>query len=188
MFLSFWRRLRNRKPSEGRRLRAEQSPSCRPWLEALEHRLSPAAWPGTSSLAPGPAYGAAVPHALEGMAPAPPAAVSGLRPVAGPAPAPADQMRVTVNQNSPATAIDLGPVFRAMSGIHPEDGLRLSLLGNTNARLVTTDLCETELTLTYARGQCGTATITVAATDADGVSVREALLVTVLPLLKSAGA
>jgi hypothetical protein len=97
-------------------------------------------------------------------------------------------MRVTVKQNSPATVIDLGPVFRSMSGLHPEDGLQLSLLGNSNARLVKTDLSGAELTLTYARGHCGTATITVAATDADGVSMREAVLVTVLPLLRSAGA
>jgi hypothetical protein len=122
------------------------------------------------------------------MAPAPPGAVSDPQPVIGPAPEPANQMQVTVMQNSPATVIDLDPIFRDMSGLHPEDGLQLSLLGNSNARLVTTDLSGAELTLTYAPGQCGTATITVAATDADGVSVREAVLVTVLPLLSSAGA
>jgi hypothetical protein len=91
-------------------------------------------------------------------------------------------MSVTVAQNSPESVIDLGPVFGAMSELHPKDGLRLSILGNSNSGLVTTDLSGADLTLTYARGKWGTATVTVGATDADGVSVREIILVTVCPL------
>jgi hypothetical protein len=91
-------------------------------------------------------------------------------------------MDVTVNENSPKTVIDLGFVFAQMSGIQHDDGLQMSLLGNTNPALVKTDLSEEELTLTYTPSKCGTATVSVGATDADGVSVRENILVTVLPL------
>jgi len=93
-----------------------------------------------------------------------------------------NQMQVTVMENSPKTVIDLGPVFAQMSGIQYEDGLQLSLLGNTNAGLVKTDLSAGELALSYTPSKCGTATISVGATDADGVSVQVNILVTVLPL------
>jgi hypothetical protein len=96
-------------------------------------------------------------------------------------PAPPNQLRVTLDENSAASVFKLGPVFAARSDIHPRDGLQLSILGNTNSGLVTTDLSGSDLTLTCARGKYGTATITVGATDADGVSVREIILVTVLP-------
>jgi hypothetical protein len=89
---------------------------------------------------------------------------------------------VTVIQSSSPTVIDLGSAFIAVSDLQHEDGLRLSILGNTNSALVKTNLSEAALTLTYARGKSGTATITVCATDADGVSVERALLVTVRPL------
>jgi hypothetical protein len=92
------------------------------------------------------------------------------------------EMDVTVNENSPKTVIDLGYVFAQMSGIQNDDGLQMSLLGNTNPGLVKTDLSEDELSLTYTPSKCGTATISVAATDADGVSVQENILVTVLPV------
>jgi hypothetical protein len=91
-------------------------------------------------------------------------------------------MRVTVMQNSPPSVIDLGPLFAQLCGAHPADGLQISLLGNTNPGLVKTDLSEGELTLTYTPSRCGTATITVGATDADGACLRETILVTVLPL------
>jgi hypothetical protein len=91
-------------------------------------------------------------------------------------------MQVTVRENSPKTVIDLVPIFAQMSGIQHEDGLQMSLLGNSNPGLVKTDLSEGQLALTYAPSKCGTASITVGATDADGVSVRENILVTVLPL------
>jgi hypothetical protein len=88
---------------------------------------------------------------------------------------------VTVAENSPESVIDLGAIFSAQTGIQHDAGLRLTILGNTNSGLVKTDLSEAALTLTYTRGKCGTATITVSATDADGVSVRETILVTVTP-------
>jgi hypothetical protein len=85
-------------------------------------------------------------------------------------------------ENSPETVIDLGAVFAEVSSIQHQDGLQLALLGNTNAGLVKTDLSEKELTLTYTASKYGTATIIVAATDAEGVSVQENILVMVLPL------
>jgi hypothetical protein len=88
---------------------------------------------------------------------------------------------VTVNQDSSATVLDLGSAFAAVSGLHHEDGLRMSILGNTNSGLVKTSLSAAALTLTYARGMSGTATITVCATDADGVSVQRTVLVTIRP-------
>jgi hypothetical protein len=90
-------------------------------------------------------------------------------------------MRVIVAENAAATVIPLGAVFGAMKNIHAKDGLQLSILGNTSPGLVKTDLSGADLTLTYACGKCGTATITVGATDVDGVSVRQTILVTVSP-------
>jgi hypothetical protein len=107
--------------------------------------------------------------------------LSGLQPIGTqPAGAGANQMQVTVRENSPATVIDLESVFAGMTGIQNEEELQLSLLGNTNAGLVKTGLSDGELTLTYTPSQYGTATIMVAATEADGVSVQENILVTVL--------
>jgi hypothetical protein len=91
-------------------------------------------------------------------------------------------IRMTVAQNTPETVIDLGPVFAGMRGIQHEDGLHYAILGNTNSRLVSTDLSGAALTLTCTRGQYGTATITVNATDADGVSVQRTFVVTVPPM------
>jgi hypothetical protein len=96
-----------------------------------------------------------------------------------------NRMAVTVDEDSPATVIDLGAVFRSMNGIRHEDGLRLAVLGNTNSALVKTDLSEAALTLMYARGKQGKAVITVCATDADGVSVKETLIVTILPRIQT---
>jgi hypothetical protein len=108
--------------------------------------------------------------------------LGGLQPIGSqPAGAGANEMQVTVKENSPATVIDLGGVFAGVSGIQHEEELQLSLLGNTNAGLVKTDLSDEELTLTYTPAQWGSATIMVGATDADGVSVQENILVTVLP-------
>jgi hypothetical protein len=91
-------------------------------------------------------------------------------------------IQVTVAQNASETVIDLQPIFSAVAGLQHGDPLRFSMLGNTNSGLVTTDLSEAELALTYTKGQSGTATITVCATDADGVSARQTLVVTVTPL------
>jgi hypothetical protein len=91
-------------------------------------------------------------------------------------------MMVTVMESSPESVLNMDLVFAEMGGLQHEDGLQLSLLGNTNTSLVTTDLSESELSLAYTPGQCGTATITVGATDADGVSAQESILVMVIPL------
>jgi hypothetical protein len=110
------------------------------------------------------------------------APVSGPQQTIGKPSAATNLMRVTVAENAPATVIRLGAVFAAMKGIHAKDGLHLSILGNTSPSLVKTDLSGADLTLTYVRGKCGTATITVSATDVDGVSVRQTILVTVSPV------
>jgi hypothetical protein len=115
------------------------------------------------------------------VAAAAPDPLTGFQQTGSKSPAASNQMRVTLDENSAASVIELGAVFAARRDIHPEDGLQLSILGNTNPGLVTTDLSGADLTLTYARGKHGTATITVGATDADGVSVREIILVTVRP-------
>jgi len=110
-----------------------------------------------------------------------PGVVSGFQQVASSPSGATTPIRVTVDQNASETVIDLGAVFGAMSNFHAGDGLRLSVLSNTNSGLVRTDLSEAALTLTYVRGKCGTATIIVGATDADGVSAQLTILVTVRP-------
>jgi hypothetical protein len=90
-------------------------------------------------------------------------------------------MYMTVFENASESVMNLGVAFGAVAGLQHGDGLKLSILGNTNRGLVRTDLSEAVLTLTYARGKSGTATITVCATDADGVSVKQTLVVTVRP-------
>ena len=110
-----------------------------------------------------------------------PGSLSGLPQPGSKPPAVVTPIGVMVAQNAPETVIDLGAAFAATSGIQHADGLKLAVLGNTNSGLVKTDLSEASLTLTYAAGKCGTATITVAATDADGVSVKQTILVTVRP-------
>jgi hypothetical protein len=181
MFFSLWRRLRGGSgPSRVRRHLGARHASYRPQLDALEDRLLPAPVGGVLGLtAGGLAYGvfarlAVVPAASPGPVTAP-------QLTGGKLPAASNQMWVTRDENSTASVIDLGAVFAAMRDIHPRGGLQLSILGNTNPGLVTTDLSGADLTLTYARGKHGTATITVGATDADGVSVRETIFVTVRP-------
>jgi hypothetical protein len=173
MLLSFWRGLRSGNPGlpGGKSRRAVRHPSYPPRLEPLEDRMLPA----LAALLPAPTGAVATPSAL-----------SGLRPLSGTPATVTSGLTVTVTQNSGPTVIDLGPIFAAMSGLQHDDGLQLAMLGNTNPGLVGTDLSRTELTLTYTPGKSGAATITVGATDADGVSVRETLFVTVLPLPKPA--
>jgi hypothetical protein len=112
--------------------------------------------------------------AVPGAATVPPQ--TGSQPPAGVSP-----VRVSVAPNCPETVIDLGAVFGAMGGIQHGGGLQFAVLGNTNPGLVQTDLSEALLTLTYTRGQYGTAAVTVGATDADGVSVQLTLVLTVRP-------
>jgi hypothetical protein len=151
--------------------------SCRPQLDPLEDRLLPATGPvGALGISAGGLI--ASPFAtLRVVA----AAETGLPPTGGKPPAAPSQMWVTVEESSAASVIKLGAVFAARKDIHPRDGLQLSILANTSPGLVKTDLSGADLTLTYARGRTGTATITVGATDGDGVSVRETILVTVRP-------
>jgi hypothetical protein len=159
----------------GNALPKRRRSSFRPQVEALEDRMAPA--PLTYMVLPlSPALPRPSGMALSG-------ALSGLQPIGSQsAGAGIHEMQVTVRENSPKTVIDLGPIFAQVSGIQHEEGLQLSLLGNTNPGLVKTSLSEGELALTYAPSKCGTASITVSATDADGVSVRENILVTVFPL------
>lgn len=184
MFFSSWRRRRNSPPGrfQGERAPGARHPSYRPQLDPLEDRVLLASLPG-ATLVPSPVrpLSPVVPPASHGAALTAP--LGGLRPVGATPPGGGNQMRVTVDEGARDTVIDLGPVFDTISSIHHENGLRLSMLGNTNSGLVTTDLSEAALTLSYARGACGTATITVGATDVDGVSARETIVVTVRPRL-----
>jgi hypothetical protein len=108
--------------------------------------------------------------------------VSGLPQPGSNQPVGSTPIRVTVGQNAPETVIDLRAAFGAMGGTQSGVGLKLSILGNTNFGLVKTDLSGAALTLTYAAGKSGTATITVAATNADGVSMKQTIQITVVPL------
>jgi hypothetical protein len=167
MFLSLCRRLWDRVtvPSGGKHSRGGRHHSCRPRLEPLEDRTLPAGWAG-AALASAP-----IPAGARGL-PQP-----GGMPQQGTTP-----ICVTVDQDTPETVIDLGAAFATARGLQHGDGLKLAVLSNTNSGLVSTDLSEAALTLTYARGKCGVATINVGATDADGVSVQQTFLVTVRPL------
>jgi hypothetical protein len=70
-----------------------------------------------------------------------------------------------------------------VSGLRHDDGLKLSILGNTNSGLVKPTLSEAALSLSYTQGKYGSATITVCANDVDGVSVKQTVMVTVRPLI-----
>jgi hypothetical protein len=136
--------------------------SRRPRLEPLEDRMMPAVAGGVLAIAP----------VLSAASPAAATTKSGG----------ATPIYVTVAENSPATIIDLGAAYSTVSGLQHNDGLKFSILGNTNPGLVKASLSDAALTLTYTAGKSGTATITVCATDADGVSVKRTILVTVQPL------
>jgi hypothetical protein len=165
MFTSLWRWLRYGSPVPGgKSRRSGQRLSYRPGLEPLEGRELPALLGGGLIALPPVLDALSVPWQ------------AGSQPPARPTP-----IRVTVAQNAPETVLDMGPVFAAMPGIQHGAGLQYSILGNSNSGLIRTDLSGAALTLTYTRGLCGTASITVNATDADRVSVQQTILVTVLP-------
>jgi hypothetical protein len=167
----------------GNKLLKGQCPSFRPQLEALESRTVPAPLIHRAHpLTPAETNSAAIaPPSRQQGSSATSGALSGLQPIGSQqAGAGVNEMQVTVKENSPATVIDLESVFAGMTGIQQEE-LQMSLLGNTNAGLVKTDLSDGELTLTYTPSQFGTATVMVGATEADGASVQENILVTVLP-------
>jgi hypothetical protein len=190
MLFSWWRRLWKRKTGRSRRKlsRENRHSSFRPGFDLLEDRLVPA----QSGLVGSPLATVGLPlatpptPALGQLEYVRPTVVTGL-PASTPKPSGGTvPIRVRVKENAPQTAIDLSAAFRAMTGIQHKNGLRLRLLGNTNSGLIKTDLSEAVLTLTYTRGKCGTATITVAATDADGVSVKATVQVTVTPPMPAA--
>jgi hypothetical protein len=174
MFVSMCRRLWNGTPApaRGNCRQSGENRSRRPRLEPLEDRALLASL-GGGALA---------------VALAPTSAVSAAPQAGTKSPEGATPIRVSVNENSSTTLINLGAAFGAVSGLQHEDGLKLSILGNSNSALVKPGLSEAALTLTYASGKCGTATITVCATDADGVSVKQTILVTVRPLIAAAPA
>ena len=210
MFLSIWHRLSNRNPGTGRvkpRV-GDRHRYYRPRLDSLEDRLLPAtlaggvlqlAAAGRAIAPPGPttvgpsvvgvsklaveSNGAAINPIGGATNTAAAASVSGLQPINSMPLGATPPIRVTVAANSPNSTIDLGAIFKAMQGLRYAGGLKLSVIGNTNSGLVGTELSGTALTLTYARGKYGTATITVCATDADGVSRQVTFFVTVSPLL-----
>jgi hypothetical protein len=159
---SLWRSLWNGSLVLPRKQgpRAYRRPSFRPCLEPLEDRMMPAMY-GVFAIAP----------ALSAASMPTPSTRSGNT----------TPISMTVAENSPAIVINLNAAYASVSGLQQSDGMKFSILGNTNPALVQTNLSESALALTYAQGKTGTATITLCATDADGVSVKRTLQVMVLP-------
>jgi hypothetical protein len=87
---------------------------------------------------------------------------------------------VVASENDPDTMLNLAAAF---VDVDIGDNLTLSVVGNTNPGLVTTELVGTQLTLSYLPDQSGTAEITVRATDsgAPGLSVDDTFTLTVNP-------
>jgi hypothetical protein len=152
MALRIWRWLRqtNSRPGGAKRHPTAGTPVFRPRLDALEERMLPTPWAG------GIAGAAAV------SSPSPPAATLGG----------SQQVEVAVQEDAGSSVIDLSTVLANWQGMQQGRGLRLSIVDNTNRTLVNARLVESELTLTYTRGQQGSATVTVGATNAAGVSVQ----------------
>jgi hypothetical protein len=173
MLVSLWCRWWHETPFSSRKngLSERRRLAYRPQLELLEGRALPALL-GSTLVEIVPVATAA------GM----------IQQTGSSGPAAITPLHVTVSQNASTTVLDLGPAFAAIPGLQHEAGLHLAVLGNTNARLVTPDLSGSALTLSYTRGLSGTATLTVNATDADGVCAQQTIVVTVLPLRPVVGA
>ena len=86
---------------------------------------------------------------------------------------------ITVNQDSVPSVVDLSSVFSDPD----DDALALSVASNDNAGLVAASLDGMNLTLSYAPGQSGQATIVVHATDPGGLFAEDTFVVTVNALL-----
>ena len=85
---------------------------------------------------------------------------------------------VSVFEDAADSVLDLLNVF---DDIDVGDVLTLTVTGNTNGSLVSTNLVGTTLTLDYGDNQNGTANITIRATDLDGAFIEDTFLVTVDP-------
>ena len=83
---------------------------------------------------------------------------------------------VTVNEDAAATVLSLGPVF------YDAAALTYVVAGNTAPALLTANVSDGDLTLTYLPNQFGTSDITVRATDAAGAYVEDTFTVTVNPV------
>ncbi len=176
MLRLLWRRLRRR----ARRTTPPAQRTCcsfPPQFDPLEDRLLLAARPFAL-----PNAGPALPHA--GAAnyalphvPSPPmgGAWNGGNPIK-------DRFthNVTVGMNSPDTVIDVVALLTGL-GVTDAGARSLYVTGNSNPGLVSATLGNDELTLHYARGQIGTATITVEAVDRFGESIELIVQVKVLP-------
>jgi hypothetical protein len=183
MFLSSLRRFWAQKPGRFRRTHFAGNGRLffRPRLEPLEDRVTPSAL--TGGIWTYATEAAAARFSLP-TGPATPTVVGGLKPLRRTPPEVGSPMAVTYEEDSPAARIDLGAAFGAVGGIRREDGLQLAMLGNTNPALVKASISEQELTLTFAPGKFGKATLTLSATDADGVSAQETIVISVLPRLR----
>jgi len=87
---------------------------------------------------------------------------------------------IEVDEDSGPHVIDLAATFHDVDV--PPDVLTLSVTGNTNSGLVGTNLVGTQLTLSFAAGQDGTAEITVRAEDSDHNRVEDTFTVAVNPV------
>jgi hypothetical protein len=168
MVLHFWRRWFDDNLSTTqakRRVDGSAARSSRPLLEQLEARWLPAPLIG-------PLLGAHAGAALGSaghVGQARPGSAAGI------------QVDVTVPRNSGDSVYDLSQVLAGWEGWGYQVPPRISVVGNTNRGLVTTRLTDTELRLTFTPGQSGTARVTVALTDAAGVSTQITFVITVLP-------
>ena len=100
--------------------------------------------------------------------------------------APVRQIEVDVAVNAPDKVIDLRTYIPNWDAVPSDQTPRLSIVRNTNRGLVTADISDTELTLSFARGQSGTATVTVAVQDASGATAQISFVITVQDAVVSA--